>query len=47
MSWGIRRIVTGCARQLLVARRDVIAPEFISCGPVIRAINGQVGRRKA
>ncbi|MEW6365770.1 MAG: BrnT family toxin [Acidobacteriota bacterium] len=30
MNWGIRRIVNGCARQLLVARRDVIAPEFIS-----------------
>jgi hypothetical protein len=39
MRWGIRRIVNGCARQLLVARRDVIAPEFISYGLVIRAIN--------
>ena len=27
MSWGIRRIVNGCAAQQLVARRDVIAPE--------------------
>ena len=35
MSWDIRRIVNGCARQLLVARRDVIAPEFISYGLVI------------
>jgi hypothetical protein len=32
-------MVNGCVRQLLVARRDVIAPEFISCGIVIRAIN--------
>jgi len=47
MSWGIRRIVNGCARQLLVARRDVIAPEFISYGLVIRAINRKVCRRKA
>jgi hypothetical protein len=47
MSWGIRRIVNGCARQLLVARRDVIAPEFISYGLVIRAINRKVCHRKA
>jgi hypothetical protein len=33
MSWRIRRIVNGCAaQQQLVARRDVIAPEFISYG---------------
>jgi hypothetical protein len=30
MRWRIRRIVNGCAAQQLVARRDVIAPEFIS-----------------
>jgi hypothetical protein len=34
MRWRIRRIVNGCAAQLLVARRDVIAPEFISYGLV-------------
>jgi len=39
MRWRIRRIVNGCAAQQLVARRDVIAPEFISYGLVIRAIN--------
>ena len=39
MRWRIRRIVNGCAAQLLVARQDVIAPEFISYGLVIRAIN--------
>ncbi len=44
MSWGIRRIVNGCARQLLVVRRDVIAPEFLSDGLVIRAINRKVCR---
>ncbi len=32
MRWRIRRIVNGCAAQQLVARRDVIAPEFISYG---------------
>ena len=47
MSWGIRRIVNGCAAQQLVARRDVIAPEFISYGLVIRAINRQACRRQA
>jgi hypothetical protein len=36
MSWRIRRIINGCAAQQLVARRDVIAPEFISYGLVIR-----------
>jgi hypothetical protein len=30
MRWRIRRIVNGCAAQRLVARRDVISPEFIS-----------------
>jgi hypothetical protein len=39
MRWRIRRIVNGCAAQQLVARQDVIAPEFISYGLVIRAIN--------
>ncbi len=39
MRWRIRRIVNGCAARQLVARRDVIAPEFISYGLVIRAIN--------
>jgi hypothetical protein len=42
MRWRIRRIVNGCAAQQLVARRDVIAPEFISYGLVIRAINRKV-----
>ena len=32
MRWRIRRIVNGCAAQQLVARRDVIAPEFILYG---------------
>ena len=36
MRWRIRRIVNGCAAQQLVARRDVITPEFISYGLVIR-----------
>jgi hypothetical protein len=31
--WRIRRIVNGCAAQQLVARQDVIAPEFISFKP--------------
>ena len=39
MHWRIRQIVNGCAAQQLVARRDVIAPEFISYGLVIRVIN--------
>jgi hypothetical protein len=47
MRWGIRRIVNGCARQLLVARRDVIAPEFISYGLVIRAINRKLCLKQA
>ena len=42
MRWRIRRIVNGCAAQQLVARRDVIAPGFISYGPVIHAINRKV-----
>jgi hypothetical protein len=29
MCWRIRRIVNGCAAQQLVARQDVIVPEFI------------------
>ena len=35
MRWRIRRIVNGCAAQQLVARRDVIVPEFISYGLVM------------
>jgi hypothetical protein len=42
MRWRIRRIVNGCAAHQLVARRDVIAPEFISDGLVIHAINRKV-----
>ena len=42
MPWRIRRIVNCCAAQQLVARQDVIAPEFISYGLVIRAINRKV-----
>jgi hypothetical protein len=38
MRWRIRRIVNSCAAQHLVARQDVIAPEFISYGLVIRVI---------
>jgi hypothetical protein len=38
MRWRIRRIVNGRAAQQLVARQDVIAPEFISYGLVICAI---------
>jgi len=47
MSWRIRRIVNGYAAQQLVARRGVIAPEFISYGPVIRAINRNICLRQA
>jgi hypothetical protein len=43
----IRRIVNGCAAQQLVARRDVIAPEFISYGLVIRAINRKLCLKQA
>ena len=39
MRWRIRRTVIGRAAKQLVARRDVIAPELISYGAVIRAIN--------
>jgi len=46
MRWRIRRIVNGCDAQQLVARRDVIAPEFISYGPVIRAINRNICLRQ-
>jgi hypothetical protein len=42
MRWRIRRIVNGCAAQQLVARRDVIAPEFIVYCLIIRAINRKV-----
>jgi len=47
MRWRIRRIVNRCAAQQLVARLDVIAPEFISYGPVIRAINRTVCLKQA
>jgi hypothetical protein len=47
MRWRIRRIVNGCAAQQLVARQDVIAPEFISYGLVIRAINRKACLRQA
>jgi hypothetical protein len=47
MCWRIRRIVNGYAAQQLVARRDVIAPEFISYGLVIRAINRKVCLKQA
>ena len=36
MGWGIQRIVNGCAAQQLVARRDVIAPEFIQADAASR-----------
>ncbi len=42
MRWRIRRTVNGCAAQLLVAHRDVIAPDFISYGLVFRAINSKL-----
>jgi len=47
MRWRTRRIVNGSAAQQLVARRDVIEPEFISYGLVIRAINRKVCLRQA
>jgi hypothetical protein len=47
MHWRIRRIVNGCAAHQLVARRDVIAPELISCCLVIRAINRKVCLKQA
>ena len=40
--WRIPPIVNGCAAQQLVARRDVIAHEFISYGLVLRAISRKV-----
>ena len=43
----IRRIVNGCAAQHLVARREVIATEFIFYGIVIRAINRKVCLKQA
>jgi hypothetical protein len=42
MPWHIRRIVHDGVVHRLVARRDEIAPEFISFGPVIHAINRKV-----
>ena len=47
MRWHIRRIVNGRGAQQLVARRDVIAPEFISDGLVIRAINRKLCLKQA
>jgi len=47
MRWRIRRIVNSCAAQQLLARQDVIAPEFISYGLVIRAINRKVCLKQA
>jgi len=47
MRWRIRRIVNGCAARQLVARRDVIAPEFISHGLVIGAINRKACHKQA
>jgi hypothetical protein len=47
MRWRIRRIVNSCAAQLLVARRDVIAPEFVYYGLVMRAINRKACLRQA
>ena len=43
----IRRIVNGCAAQQLMARREVIAPEFIFYGKVIRAINRKLCFKQA
>jgi hypothetical protein len=42
MRWRIRWIVNGGAAQQLVARREVIAPEFISDGLVIRVISRRI-----
>jgi hypothetical protein len=47
MPWRTRRIFNGCAAQQVVFRRDVIAPEFISYGIVIRAINRKIRLRQA
>jgi hypothetical protein len=47
MRWRIRRIVNGCVTQHMVARQDLIAPEFIPYGLVIRAINRKACLRPA
>ena len=47
MRWRIQRIVNGCAAQQRVALQDMIAPEFISYGLVIRAINRKVCLKQA
>jgi hypothetical protein len=47
MRWRIRRIVNGYAAQQMVAHREVIAPEFISYGLFIRAINRKVCLKQA
>jgi hypothetical protein len=47
MRWRIRLIVNGCAAQQLVEGQDVIAPEFISYGLLIRAINRKACLRQA
>ena len=47
MHWRMRRTVGGCAVQQPVARRDAIAPEFISYGLVIHAINRKVYLKQA
>jgi hypothetical protein len=46
MRWRIQQIVNDCAAQQLVTRRDVITPEFISYGLVIRAINRKICLRQ-
>ncbi|HSB43626.1 MAG TPA: hypothetical protein VLD60_01360 [Nitrospira sp.] len=47
MRWRIRRIVNGCAARQLVARRDVIAPEYIFYGLVIHTVNRKVYLKQA
>jgi hypothetical protein len=47
MRWRIRRIAHGSAAQQLVVRQGAIAPEFISYGLVIRAINRKVCLKQA
>jgi hypothetical protein len=47
MRWRIGQIVNGCAAQQPVARRDVIAPEFVSYDLVIRAINRRLSLKEA
>lgn len=44
MRWRIRRIVNGCAAQHQLARQDVIAPEFISCGTVILTLHAMTSQ---